>query len=50
MSKDLSTSKFNPDFAFDNLNIRITAREDNTLLSVTNEKGSKLCTLVDTSL
>lgn len=40
MRKDLSKSKFNKEFAFHNHNIRITAREDNTLLSVTNEKGT----------
>lgn len=41
MQRDLSVSKFNPEFAFENMNIRITAREDNTLLSITNEKGNK---------
>lgn len=41
MQRDLSVSKFNPNFAYSNLNIRITARGDkNTLLSVTNEKGN----------
>lgn len=43
MQRDLSVSKFNPEFAFENMNIRITARENNTLLSITNEKGNKLC-------
>lgn len=43
MQRDLSVSKFNPEFAFENMNIRITAREDNTLLSITNEKGNKAC-------
>ena len=41
MQRDLSVSKFNPDFAYENINIRITAREDNTLLSITNERGPK---------
>lgn len=41
MQRDLSVSKFNPDFAYENINIRITARESNNLLSVTNEKGNK---------
>lgn len=41
MQRDLSVSKFNPEFAFDCQNIRITARENNTLLTVTNEKGNK---------
>lgn len=41
LQRDLSISKFNPEYAFDATNIRITAREDNTLLTVTNEKGTK---------
>lgn len=41
MQKDISVSKANAEFAFDALNIRLTAREGNTLLSVTNEKGNK---------
>lgn len=41
MQRDISVSKANAEFAFDALNIRLTAREGNTLLSVTNEKGNK---------
>lgn len=41
MSQDLSISKFNPDFSYENRNIRITAREDSALLSITNERGNK---------
>ena len=41
MSRDTAVSKSSPKYAFDALNIRITARDDNTLLSVTNEKGNK---------
>lgn len=41
MQRDLSVSKFNPEFAFECMNIRLTARDNNTLLSVTNEKGNK---------
>lgn len=41
MQRDLSVSKFNPEFAYENMNIRLTARENNTLMSVTNEKGTK---------
>lgn len=41
MQRDLTVSKFNPEFAFDAQNIRITARDNNTLLSITNEKGTK---------
>lgn len=45
MQRDLSPSKFNPNFAFENMNIRITARDKNTLLSVTNEQGNKRLTI-----
>ena len=41
MQRDLSVSKFSPEYYFEAQNIRITAREDNTLLSITNEKGNK---------
>ena len=41
MQRDLTVSKFNPEFTFDAQNIRITARENNSLLSITNEKGNK---------
>lgn len=41
MTRDYAVSRFNPEFAFDNQNIRITAKENTTLLSVTNEKGNK---------
>lgn len=40
MTRDLSVSKFNPDFAYECKNIRITARDNSTLLTVTNEKGN----------
>ena len=39
MSQDLSISKADNKLAFENRNIRITAVNDNTLLSITNEKG-----------
>ena len=41
MQRDPSVSKATSEFSFENMNIRITAREENTLLSVTNEKGNK---------
>ena len=41
MQKDTSKSKLSKEFAFDAKNIRITAREDNTLLTITNEKGTQ---------
>ena len=43
MQKDTSKSKLGKEFAFDAKNIRITAREGNTLLTITNEKGTKDC-------
>lgn len=40
MRRDDSISKTSNEFAFHNHNIRITARDNNTLLSITNEKGN----------
>ena len=40
MNRDLSESTFNPKFAYENKNIRITPTDDNTLLSITNERGN----------
>lgn len=45
MQKDISVSKYNSEFAFDAQNIRITAKDNNTLLSITNEKGNKEITI-----
>lgn len=39
MNQDISVSKASNEFAYKNYNIRITAVNDNTLLSVSNEKG-----------
>ena len=41
MQRDLSESAFNPKFAYENKNIRITSLDGNTLLSITNEKGTR---------
>lgn len=41
MNQDISVSKATNEFAFKNHNIRITAVNDNTLLSITNEKLPK---------
>ena len=41
MNRDLSISKTDKSSAYENVNIRITARENDTLLSVTNERGNK---------
>lgn len=41
MLRDRSISKTDNQFAFENHNIRITARDKDTLLSVTNERGNR---------
>ena len=41
MSKDLDKSKIGTSLLYDAQNIRITAREDETLYIITNEKGTK---------
>lgn len=40
MKRDLSVSKAGESAAYDNRNIRILARDHDTLLSVTNERGN----------
>ena len=40
MNKDLSISKFTPEFTYDNYNIRFNSNEDNSLFTMTNEKGN----------
>ena len=40
MNRDLSVSKTGESSAYENVNIRVTARENDTLLSVTNERGN----------
>lgn len=41
MNRDLSISKAGESSAYENHNIRILARDHDTLLSVTNERGNK---------
>lgn len=45
MKRDYSASKADPSFAYENHNIRITAMDGSTLLSITNEKGNKKVTM-----
>lgn len=45
MSRDLSASKADNTYAWENHNIRVTPRDHDTLLSVTNERGTKEITL-----
>lgn len=40
MQRDLSASAFTSEYSYENKNIRITATDDNTLLSIINEKGN----------
>jgi hypothetical protein len=40
MNQDLSISKFSPEFIYYGYNIRLDSVEDNTLMSITNEKGN----------
>lgn len=49
MNRDLSVSAFNPEFAFENINLRLATNESNTMLSWVNERGTKELTLkIDT--
>ena len=41
MQRDLSVSAFNPEYAYENKNIRIMPTDESTLLSIINEKGNK---------
>ena len=41
MNRDLSVSAFNPEFAFENRNLRLSTNENNTMLSWVNEKGTE---------
>ena len=45
MQRDLSASAFNPEYAYENKNIRIMPTDENTLLSIINEKGTKLANI-----
>ena len=45
MTKDVSDSKLGSEYYIDALNIRLTAQDDNTLMSITNAKGNKQITL-----
>lgn len=49
MIRDTSISKASKEFAFENFNIRVTARDHSTLLSVTNERGNVPITITDES-
>ena len=50
MNRDLSVSKTGEASAYENHNIRITAKDHDTLLSVTNERGNKEISLSGLSI
>ena len=45
MNRDLSVSSFSPEFAYENLNLRLSTNDGNTLMSWVNEKGTKKYTI-----
>lgn len=47
MNKDLSISKFSPEFTYDNYNMRLNANEENTLFTITNAKGNIKAVILD---
>ena len=48
MSRDLSVSAFNPEFAFENRNLRLSTNDGNTTMSWVNERGTLLMGVYDT--
>lgn len=45
MNRDLSVSAFNSQFSYENMNLRLSTNEGNTMMSWVNEKGPKRLTL-----
>ena len=45
MNRDMSVSAFNAEFAFENVNLRLSTNENNTTMSWVNERGPLLITL-----
>ena len=41
MQRDLSSSAFNSEYAYENKNVRVMPTDESTLLSLINEKGNK---------
>lgn len=46
MQRDLSASAFNPEYAYENKNIRIMPTDESTLLSMINERGNKSSSII----
>jgi hypothetical protein len=47
MNQDLSISKYSPEFTFKNYNVRINSDNNNSLFTLTNERGTKKVSLLD---
>ena len=47
MNQDLSISKYSPEFTFKNYNVRINSDNNNSLFTITNERGTKKVSLLD---
>ena len=45
MQRDLNAEAFNPEYAYENKNIRIMPTDESTLLSIVNEKGNELANI-----
>lgn len=45
MQRDLSASAFNSEYSYENKNVRVMPTDENTLLSIVNEKGTKSITI-----
>ena len=45
MQRDLSVSAFNSEYSYENKNVRVMPTDENTLLSIVNEKGTKQITI-----
>ena len=45
MNRDLSVSAFNPEFSFENINLRLSTNEGNTMMSWVNERSTGEITL-----
>lgn len=48
MNQDLSVSAFNPEFSFENMNLRLSTNDGNTLMSWVNERGTAPVRLLNT--
>jgi hypothetical protein len=47
MQRDLSASAFNPEYSYENKNVRVMPTDESTLLSLINERGNKKSNIAD---